>query len=98
MHPILFEIGSVTVHTYYFMVTLAFLTAMGLGSYRATKEGYPFENLVDILLIVIFGGFCGGRMTFGPLLAGLVGLGRSGRPVGGNFTSGIFTTGGRVGN
>lgn len=64
MFPVLFTVGPFTVHTYFFMAALGFVTAMGLGAYRALREGYDVEILLDVLLIVVFGGFIGARIVY----------------------------------
>jgi len=64
MFPVLIETNSITIHTYFFMAALGFIMAMGLGSWRALQEGYDLDTLLDILLIVIFGGFIGARIVY----------------------------------
>lgn len=64
MHPILFKIGPITVHTYGLMIALAFLLGIGLMSYQAKKEGLDSQSIQDLGFYALLGAIAGSRLLF----------------------------------
>lgn len=68
MHPILFKLpdflGGFTVHTYGFMIALAFLMGWFYISYEAKRVGLNSERMVDLFFWVIVCALIGARVMF----------------------------------
>lgn len=64
MHPILFEFGGVSVHTYGVVYLLAFLSAIAVAASLATRDGIPFWKMVDVAFMIAIAGEVGARATF----------------------------------
>lgn len=64
MHPILFKLGPVTVHTYGFMIAIGMVSAILLSLYRGKKLGFNTDVIVDLGLYGILGGVIGAKVLF----------------------------------
>ena len=64
MLPELFKIGPFTLHTYGFMMMLAFATAIFLSVYRAKRVGISPNAICDLAIIVLFTSLIGSRLTY----------------------------------
>jgi phosphatidylglycerol:prolipoprotein diacylglycerol transferase len=69
MHPILFQLGPVTITSYGVMMALAFLAAVGLASHvtaRSLKGLVPLTpaQVPDLACAVLAGGLVGGRFLY----------------------------------
>ncbi|MFH1752730.1 MAG: prolipoprotein diacylglyceryl transferase [Candidatus Omnitrophota bacterium] len=62
MHPILVQIGPVTIYSYGVAVAAAFLLSSLLILRKATAFGIPQDDLWDILLLILIFGVAGARM------------------------------------
>jgi prolipoprotein diacylglyceryl transferase len=62
MHPILFEIGKIKIHSYGVMVALGFLVAIYLASREARRNGVPPQKIFDIGLYALLFGIAGARI------------------------------------
>ena len=62
MHPILFEIGPLTIHTYGAVVALAFLTGFLLLSAEARRKNFYPDKILDIELVILVFGMIGARI------------------------------------
>lgn len=64
MHPILFKIGPITVHSYGFMIAIGMISAILLSLYRGKKLGFNTDVIVDLSLYGILGGVIGAKVLF----------------------------------
>jgi len=64
MHPILFKLGLLTVHTYGLMYVLGILAAIALSEYRYQREGGQPGIITDLAFPVILGVLIGARTLF----------------------------------
>jgi phosphatidylglycerol:prolipoprotein diacylglycerol transferase len=64
MHPTLFHLGPLTLHSYGLMMTLAFIVAIWLAGRRARKEGLPQHFAIDISFILIIVSLVSARLTY----------------------------------
>jgi phosphatidylglycerol:prolipoprotein diacylglycerol transferase len=64
MHPELFKIGPLTIHTYGVLVAAGFLLGLGLAVKQARKEGIPSEKIVDLGFYVLLSALIGSRLLF----------------------------------
>lgn len=64
MHPILFKLGPITVHTYGFMIAIGMVSAILLSLYRGKKLGFNTDVIVDLGLYGILGGVIGAKVLF----------------------------------
>jgi len=64
MHPDLFHIGPITIHTYGVLVAAGFFLAIALAMRQAGKEGVSPDAIVDIGFYVLLSGIIGSRLFF----------------------------------
>ena len=69
MHPVLFNITlpfgiSIPIHSYGFMLMLAFLAGIGLTLRRASRAGIPGQAVWDLSLYALVAGVLGARAAF----------------------------------
>lgn len=64
MHPVLFEIGPLTIHSYGVFVAAGFLLGLGLAIRQARKEGIPLDKIVDLGFCILLSGIIGSRLLF----------------------------------
>lgn len=64
MFPILIKIGPFTIHTYGFLIALAFLVALGIALRRADKAGISREKIMDLGFYSLLAGIVGARLFF----------------------------------
>jgi phosphatidylglycerol:prolipoprotein diacylglycerol transferase len=64
MHPILFELGPLTVRTYGPLLTLAFISGIWFTARRARKQGIGIEWLPDLSLIILISAIVGSRFFY----------------------------------
>ncbi|MBN3038646.1 MAG: prolipoprotein diacylglyceryl transferase [Candidatus Omnitrophica bacterium] len=64
MHPILFQIGPLTIYSYGLMVACAFIVGTYLASREAIRQNIPEQKIVDIALILAISGIVGGRLLY----------------------------------
>lgn len=62
MHPNLFQIGPVTIHSYGFFLAMAFLAGMQLALYYGKKEGIVPGQMVDLILYVFVSALIGAKL------------------------------------
>ena len=62
MHPIIVEIGPVTIYSYGVVVAVGFITAAWLAARQAASEGLSPEGILDIALVCIISGIIGARL------------------------------------
>lgn len=64
MHPVLFKIGPVTMHSYGFMIAIGMIAAVALSFYRGKKLGFDTDVIMDLGLYGIVGGVIGAKVLF----------------------------------
>lgn len=64
MHPDLFKIGPLTIHTYGVLVAAGFLLGLGLAVRQARKEGIPPEKVVDLGFYILLSALIGSRLFY----------------------------------
>ena len=64
MHPILFSIGPITLHTYGFFVALGLLVGISLGLREGRKVGYEPQALMDTIFYIVLAGIIGSRVFY----------------------------------
>ena len=64
MFPVLVRIGPITVHTYGFLIALAFLLGLWLALRQAGREGLSRDKITDIGFYALFAGIIGSRIFF----------------------------------
>jgi len=64
MHPILFKIGPLSIHTYGVMLASAFFLALTLAIRQAKREGIQTEKIIDLGLYLLIAAILGSRLLF----------------------------------
>ncbi len=64
MHPILFQIGKLPIHSYGFMLALSFLLGIWLGGLRAKRRGLDGDVISDVGFWVILAAIIGARAYY----------------------------------
>jgi phosphatidylglycerol:prolipoprotein diacylglycerol transferase len=64
MHPVLFQIKSVTIYSYGFFVALAVLAVFFLAGLRARAFGFPKASMLDLVFLLFVSGVLGARLFF----------------------------------
>lgn len=64
MHPVLFQVKSVTIYSYGFFVALAVLTVFFLAGRRARTFGFQRPALLDLVFLLFVSGVLGARIFF----------------------------------
>jgi phosphatidylglycerol:prolipoprotein diacylglycerol transferase len=70
MHPELFKIGPLTVHTYGVLVAAGFLLGLYLAVSQAKKEGIPPNKIVDLGFYILLSALVGSRLFYVMINAG----------------------------
>lgn len=62
MHPVLFEIGGITVYSYGFMIALGVIGAVAYLFYQGRKDvGLTFDQANTLFLLIFIAAFVGGK-------------------------------------
>lgn len=64
MHPVLFKIGPLTIHTYGLLVAIGLLAAIWMAAWQAKKRGIEPELIMDLGFYAIIAGILGARLLF----------------------------------
>lgn len=64
MHPIIFQLGPLTAHSYGVMLALAFIVVFFLSIHKARTEGIDPTKIANILFIILVSGIIGARILF----------------------------------
>ena len=62
MHPDLFSIGPLTVHSYGTLIVLGFLCGLGLIKLRSEKYNIPYDKCADLSFGLLITGFMGAKV------------------------------------
>jgi phosphatidylglycerol:prolipoprotein diacylglycerol transferase len=64
MHPLLFNIGSLPIHTYGFLIAVGFLCAVLVIRKLCMMSGLDVEKTLDFTFWLLLVGFLGARILF----------------------------------
>lgn len=64
MHPVLFELGPLTIYFYGVLVALAFVCASIWAVYRANLVGENGDLYLQAIIWIVIAGFVGGRLMY----------------------------------
>ena len=64
MHPLLFRLGPVPIHTYGFLIAVGFLVAVFVIRRLAIRDGLDAEKVLDLTFWSLLVGFAGARLLF----------------------------------
>lgn len=64
MYPILLQLGPLSVRTYGVLIALACLAALQLAKWTGRQVGIPEKFLMDLAVILVFGGLLGARAFY----------------------------------
>ena len=64
MHPILFQLGPLTIHTYGFFIAIGFLTSISLIKNLAARAKLDQDRILDLTFWCLLIGFTGCRILF----------------------------------
>lgn len=64
MHPVLIELGPVTLYTYGLAMAVAFLIGVQVSARRAPRFGFTAEQMHDSAIPVIAAGLLGGKLVY----------------------------------
>ncbi|MCG3146725.1 MAG: Prolipoprotein diacylglyceryl transferase [Verrucomicrobiae bacterium] len=62
MHPVLFKLGSLEIHTYGVLVAAGFLAGITLAQYRARRAGIAAEHIGDLGVWLIVAAMVGAKL------------------------------------
>src|SRR5688572_28828437 len=63
MHPVLFEIGGITVYTYGFMIAVGAVSAFSYMAWQSKREfGTSFDQSNTLFILLIIAGVVGGKL------------------------------------
>ena len=61
MFPILLKIGSLTIHTYGFLLSVAFIVGLYTAARFGAKEGLDKNKIIDLGLLIAFSALLGAK-------------------------------------
>jgi phosphatidylglycerol:prolipoprotein diacylglycerol transferase len=64
VHPVAFQIGSLTIYWYGVMVAAAFLLGLWTAGRRGLRDGLPPEQMVDLGIWIIVAAIAGSRLFY----------------------------------
>ena len=64
MYPILFQIGSITIHTYGFLIACGFLIALQVIKRLSVRYRLDVDRMLDLAFWSLMVGFAGSRLLF----------------------------------
>lgn len=64
MHPVLIQIGNITIYTYGFFIASAFLLGLGWASHEAKKKNLDPKLVSDLGFYLIIAGIIGARVLY----------------------------------
>lgn len=64
MHPTLFSIGPLKIHTYGALIALGILLALFYLSKQAKNNGLDYQKILDITIYLVFSGILGARIFY----------------------------------
>ena len=64
MHPILLELGPLSIKTYGFLIAVGFLIGIALASREAKRVGINQQAVLDLAFYIILGAIIGSRLFY----------------------------------
>ncbi|MEE4310683.1 MAG: prolipoprotein diacylglyceryl transferase [candidate division KSB1 bacterium] len=64
MHPDIFKIGPLEIHSYGLMLALSFLLGIFLAMHRAKKQNIDQNNIMDLAVIIVISAILGSRFLY----------------------------------
>jgi phosphatidylglycerol:prolipoprotein diacylglycerol transferase len=64
MHPILCQLGPLTLRTYGALIALAFLAALRISKWAVRMRGIPEKFLMDLSIVLVLSGIAGARLVY----------------------------------
>jgi len=64
MHPILCQVGPITIFTYGFFVALGLLVGLSLAVREAKREGFDPQTILDLVFYMVLAGIIGARIFY----------------------------------
>jgi phosphatidylglycerol:prolipoprotein diacylglycerol transferase len=64
MHPVLFKLGPLTIHTYGFLVALGFMVGLAVAVKQAKRENIPADKILDLGFYILLAAIIGSRLFF----------------------------------
>lgn len=64
MHPVLFEFGGLTVHTYGFFIAMGVLSGIFFARYEAGRLGMDADRVVDACFYMVIAAIAGSRLFY----------------------------------
>jgi len=64
VHPTLFKLGPIEIHSYGLMLAISFLIGILLASYRAKKQGLNPDKIMDLSIIIVISAILGSRFLY----------------------------------
>ena len=64
MYPVLFRFGNFKIYAYGFFIALGFVSGIHPCYPQCSKEGVPFERVVDLFFYSVLSGIIGSRLLF----------------------------------
>jgi phosphatidylglycerol:prolipoprotein diacylglycerol transferase len=64
MHPIAFQLGSLTIRWYGIMMAIAFIAGLWTATRRARRENISAETIADVTLWLMIGSILGARIVY----------------------------------
>ncbi|MCM0604983.1 MAG: prolipoprotein diacylglyceryl transferase [Xanthomonadaceae bacterium] len=64
MHPLLFNMGPVPIHSYGLLIAIGFLSALEIIRRLSIKSKLPVDPVMDIVFWMLISGFIGARLLF----------------------------------
>ena len=64
MHPSLFKIGPIEIHSYGFSLAISFLVGIFFAMYRAKKQGVDPNKIMDLSVVIVISAILGARFLY----------------------------------
>jgi phosphatidylglycerol:prolipoprotein diacylglycerol transferase len=62
MKPVLFQIGDLTIHSYFFFLTLGFIVATVIGVLEFKRANLSVRTFIDLAIVIVIFGMIGSRV------------------------------------
>ena len=64
MHPVMLQIGALTIYSWGVMVALGFSAGIALGIFLGIRSGIKYDDLIDIALFTLLSSLFGARLFY----------------------------------
>src|SRR5689334_11996261 len=63
MHPVLFQVGGITIYTYGFMIALGAIAGFSFMAWQSKREfGVTFDQSNNLFILLLAAGIVGGKL------------------------------------